>query len=339
MTDQSKIFKTISIFLTGMSLFASFAAYAHGGESHGSSPVASSSSKFGNTVENEKPLAVGFKFRSGYEFGQFTGALPSLNSYVGNDEVNLNMNYEFQIRQFNSDQASELPDRDYNNHLTGRAKKVLSDSVDFSLTGEYEKREASRLSRMINDYDYTGVNSGLTYKLKNDWSVTGAVATSSRHYPNGTYLIPSSSPTGAGEPIIPGSVTPATSEITLKGVTDTQNEMSVSLGGELGSQTVSFEGRYIANDSDLATRKYNSQALKLAFEKMLWSRILAQVSYSIENRNFSESIGKISTTELGLQKELSARTTLSALARNNENESVSIRTSSWEGYAQLQYVF
>ena len=319
-------------------VLASSFAYAHNGESHGSSPSASSSSKFGNSVEGESPLSMGVKLRSGFEYGPFTGVLPNLNSYLGSEEINLTLNYEFQVRQFSSELASDFPDRDFNNHLSASSKKILSESLVFALTGEYEKRQAVRISRMINDYNYAAVNPSLNYKLNAEWTVVGALTFSSRQFPNGTYLLPSSSPTGAGEPIVPGTTTPATGEVTLVGVTDNQNEAVLSINGDFGGQSLNLESKFISNDSDLNTRKYSGQSLKLAVEKLLWSRILAQISYGVESRDFSDHVDRISTTELGLQKEMSARMSISALFRNNEIAGA-IDSSTGEGYAQLQYVF
>ncbi len=69
---------------------------------------------------------------------------------------------------------------------------------------------------------------------------------------------------------------------------------------------------------------------------MLFARIYAQLSYAVENRTFSERADKINSTEIGLQKELSARMTVLGLARNTQLTSEE-STSIWEGYAQLQY--
>lgn len=312
-------------------------AYSHGGHAH-SAPANTSRTKFGSSSESESPLSLSFKVRSGYEFGSFVGALPSVNSYFGNEEVSLNLNYEFQARQFDSSQPSEYEDRDYNNHFTALAKKTVSDKLNFSLTGEYEVSQAVRIARMINDFNYTALNSNLSYKLENEWTVTGGYLFSMRKYPNGTYLTPSSSPSGVGEPIVPNDQPSATEPITLEGITDNLNEVSLALGGDLGSQTLNLEGKAIINNSDLATRKYNAQALKAGIEKMLFSRIFGQVSYAIESRAFADRTDRIDTLELGLQKDLSARMSVFGIARSTQTVSEE-NASFWEGYAQLQYAF
>lgn len=311
---------------------------AHVGHSHGSAPVTSSTTKLGGEASAENPLSVSFKIRAGNEFGEYYSAQPGLNGFFGNDEVNLNVNYEFQLRQFSSSPQSEYADRDYKNLFNTTVKKTLSPEVTFSLAADYEKNQAVQLARMINDYDFIGVRSGAAYKMKNEWTFNVNYLMSSRQYPNGTYLMPSSAPSGAGEPITPGQVNPANEAITLQGVTDNQNEAALSIGGDIGSQTLNFEGRYVVNDSDLTSRRYNSQVLKIALEKMLWSRIFAQLSYSIENRIFSERSDKIDVTEFGLQKELSARVSIAGILRNSQLETAESSSTS-EGYAQLQYAF
>lgn len=312
-------------------------AQAHSGHSHSSAPATSSISKFG-TSDNESPLSINFKLRSGQEFGQYVGALPSVNSFFGNEEISLNLNYEFQFRQFSSDQQSEYEDRDFNNHFAARIKKSVSEALDFSMAGEYETSQAARIARMINDYNYTVVTSNLMYKFANEWSLTAGYLYGIRQFPNGTYTIPSGSWSGTGEPIVPGEQVSSNESITIEGTTDNLNEMILSTTGELGNQTLSLETKYILNNSDLASRKYNSQAFKIGLEKMLWSRIFAQVSYALENRVFADRSDRIDVAELGLQKELSARMSISGIARNNQIESIE-SNSYWEGYAQLQYAF
>ena len=131
-------------------MFQNRQAEAHVGHSHSSAPASSSITKFG-TTDGESPLSINFKLRSGQEFGQYVGALPSVNSFFGNDEVSLNLNYEFQFRQFSSEQQSEYEDRDFNNHVAARIKKSVSEGLDFTMTGEYETSQATRIARMIND--------------------------------------------------------------------------------------------------------------------------------------------------------------------------------------------
>ncbi len=311
---------------------------AHVGHSHGAAPAATSTIKLGGEASAENPLSISFKIRAGNEFGEYYSAHPGLSSYFGNDEINLNLNYEFQLRQFSSSPQSEYADRDYKNLFNATVKKNLSPEITFSLAGDYEKNQAVQLARMINDYDFIGVRSGAAYKMKNEWTFNINYLMSSRQYPNGTYLVPSSAPSGAGESITPGQVNPANEAITLQGVTDNQNEAALSIGGDIGSQTINFEGRYVVNDSDLSSRRYNSQVLKVALEKMLWSRIFAQLSYSVENRIFSERSEKINFTEFGLQKELSARVSIAGILRNSQLETAESSATS-EGYAQLQYAF
>lgn len=312
--------------------------HAHEGHSHSASPAASSSTRFAGSVDSESPLSVNFKLRSGYEFGQYIGALPSLNSYFGNEDVSLNLNYEFQFREFGTEQASDYQDRDFNNYFSAKVKKSLSTKLDFSIAGEFNTSQAVRIARMINDSNYTAVHSNLVYRFENDWSLAANYLFGLRQFPNGTYLIPSSSPTGIGEPIIPGQQLPANTEVTAVGITDNQNEMALSTAGELGDQTIRLEGKAVLNDSDLASRKYSATAFKLALEKMLWSRIFAQASYALESRAFSNRTDNIGTAEIGLQKDLSARLSVLGTIRNNQAES--IETTSWmEGYAQLQYAF
>ena len=325
----------LSLFL--FCIFQSHIAQAHGGHSHTSAPATSSVSKFAIT-DGESPLSLNFKIRTGQEFGQYMGALPSLNSFFGNEEIGLNLNYEFQFRQFSSDKQSEYEDRDFNNHFVARIKKSVSETLDFSITGEYETSQAARLARMINDYNYTVVTSNLMYKFSNEWSLTADYLYGIRQFPNGTYSIPSGSPSGAGEPIVPVKQISANDSITIEGTTDNLNEMVLSTAGELGNQTINLETKAILNNSDLASRKYNAQAFKIGLEKMLWSRIFAQVSYALENRVFSDRSDRIDIAELGLQKELSARMSISGIARSNQIVSVE-NTSNWEGYAQLQYAF
>ena len=312
-------------------------AQAHGGHTHSSAPATSSILKLGIT-DSESPMSINFKLRSGQEFGQYVGALPSVNSFFGNEEISLNLNYEFQFRQFNSDRQSEYEDRDFNNHFAARIKKSVSEGMDFTVTGEYETSQAARIARMINDYNYTAITTNLVYKFANEWSLTAGYLYGIRQFPNGTYTIPSGSPSGVGEPIVPGAQAASNESITLSGTTDNLNEMVLSTAGELGNQTLNLESKYILNNSDLASRKYNGQAFKIGLEKMFWSRILAQVSYTLENRVFSDRSDRIDIAELGLQKELSARLSVSGTARSNQIASVE-NSSYWEGYAQLQYAF
>lgn len=323
-------------------LFSYSYLLAHVGHSHSSVPAASSNKNFTSAIDGESPLSINFKMRSGYEYGQFIGALPSLNSYFGNDEVHLNLNYEFRFREFlteeTSGQQSQYEDRDFNNYFSARIKKSLSSKLDFTITGEYETNQAVRIARMINDYNYTAVNSNLSYKMQNEWIVAANYLFGLRQFPNGTYLIPSGSSSGIGEPITPGEQISANEPITIEGVADNQNEMTLSASGELGRQTVTFEGRSILNNSDLTSRRYNAQAFRMALEKMLWNRVFGQVYYATENRIFSDRTDQIATAGIGLQKDLSARLSILGSARNNQAESVK-NTSWWEGYAQLQYAF
>ena len=171
-------------------------AWAHEGESHGSSPVSSSSTSFGGSSENDSPLSVNFKLRSGYSYGSYFSAIPSLNSYFGDETLNLNLNYEFQMRQFSSEVESEYEDRDFNNHASARITKMISDKLSFSLNGVYETSQAVRIARLINDYNSTSVSSNLSYELENEWSLSAGYLYALRQFPNGTYLIPSSSPSG-----------------------------------------------------------------------------------------------------------------------------------------------
>lgn len=311
---------------------------AHNGHSHSSSPAGSSRTKFGSSSDNESPLSLSFKVRSGYEYGNYMAGLPSINSYFGEDELNLNLNYEFQIRQFSSEQQSEYQDQDYNNHFTAQVKKSISDKVSFSLTGEYVLNQAVRVARMINDNTYTGLNAVAEYRLENEWTLAGGYLFSMRQFPNGTYLVPTSSPTGVGEPITPNEQPTINEPITLAGVTDNLNELSMSIGGDVGSQTINFEGKYILNNSDLGSRKYTAQAFRVALEKMLFARIFAQISYSTESRTFADRTDTVGATELGLQRDLSARMSVLAIARNIQLTSQA-SGSLWEGYAQLQYTF
>lgn len=331
--------KTLSIFL--FTIF-SLKAFAHDGHSHSSTPSSSSRAKIGSIGDSESPFSVGFKLRSGYEYGAYIGALPSLNSFFGGDELSLNLNYEFQLRQFNTEpqasQVSDYQDQDYNNRFLVQVKKIISEKMSFNLTGEYELNQAVRLARMINDYNYYALNSSITYQLKNEWSLAAGYLYGVRQFPNGTYTVPSGSSTGIGEPISPTDQSSTNAAVTLVGVTDNPNEMVLSYGGELGEQTLNFEGKYSINNSDLSSRRYNSQTIKLAIEKMLFARIFAQLSFAIESRTFSERVDKINSTEIGLQKELSARMTVLGLARNTQLTSEE-STSTWEGYAQLQYAF
>ena len=325
----------LSLFL--FCLFQNQKAQAHSGHSHTAAPVATSISKFG-AIESESPMSIGFKLHSGQEFGQYVGALPSINSFFGNDEISLNLNYELQVRQFSSDKQSKYEDRDFNNHFAARIKKSVSEALVFSMIGEYETSQATRIARMINDYNYTVVTSNLMYKFVNEWSLTAGYVYGLRQFPNGTYTIPSSSRSGAGEPIVPGQQVSTNQSITVEGTTDNLNEMVLASAGELGDQTINLETKYILNNSDLASRKYNAQAFKIGLEKMLWSRVFAQVSYGIENRAFSDRSDSLNVAEVGLQKELSARMSISGVARSNQI--VSVESSSyWEGYAQLQYAF
>ena len=331
--------KTLSIVLF---IIFSLKVSAHGGHTHSSTPSSSSRTKISSVGDSESPFSVGFKLRSGYEYGAYIGALPSLNSFFGGDELSLNLNYEFQLRQFNTEpqasQTSDYQDQDYNNRFLAQVKKTLSEKMSFNLTGEYELNQAVRLARMINDYNYYALNSSLTYQIENEWSLTAGYLYGVRQFPNGTYTVPSGSSTGIGEPISPTEQPSANAAVTLAGVTDNPNEMTLSYGGELGEQTLNFEGKYTINNSDLSTRRYNGQTIKLAMEKMLFARIFAQLSYAIESRTFSERVDKINSTEIGLQKELSARMTVLGLARNIQLTSEE-STSTWEGYAQLQYAF
>ncbi len=339
---MSKSFIILNYLIMIMAMSANSILQAHEGHTHAASPTASSSTKFSGSINGEDPLSVNFKLRSGYEFGQYVGAIPSLNSYFGDEELNLNLNYEFQFREFatakTTVQKQSLEDRDLANRFSAKAQKSITNKLSFSITGEYDTSQAVRLARMINDYNSTSVRSNLTYNFNSDWNLAANYVFSLRQYPNGTYLIPSSSPKGIGEPIIPGEQLPAKTEVTVLGITDQQNEAALSLAGELGEQTLILEGKAILNNSDLDTRVYNAGAFKLGFEKMLWSRIYAQTSFSLESRTFSNRTDHINTMEFGLQKDLSARLSILGTLRNNQTESV--KTTSWmEGYAQLQYGF
>lgn len=92
--------KTLSIVLF---IFFSLKVFAHGGHTHSSTPTSTSRTKIGAIGDSESPFSVGFKLRSGYEYGAYIGAMPSLNSFFGGDELSLNLNYEFQLRQFNTE--------------------------------------------------------------------------------------------------------------------------------------------------------------------------------------------------------------------------------------------
>lgn len=325
--------------LLGFILFFNLTyTWAHEGESHGSSPVFSSSASLGGSIENDSPLSVNFKLRSGHAFGSYFSVIPSLNSYFGDETLNLNLNYEFQLRQFSSEVESEYEDRDFNNHVGAGITKMISDKLSFSLAGAYETSQAVRIARLINDYNFTSVNSNLSYKLENEWSLGAGYQYALRQFPNGTYLIPSSSPSGAGEPIVPNEPASTNSPVTVEGITDNKNEFILSAAGDLGAQTVNLETKYIVNNSDLATRRYSAQAFRAALTKMLWARIFAQASYTIENRIFSDRADNINTAELALQKELSAKMSIAGLARNNQTTNTE-SGSIWEGYAQLQYAF
>lgn len=119
----------------------SLKVFAHGGEVHSSAPASSSLTKSSFSNNSETPFSVGFKIRSGYEYGAYVGALPSVNSFLGDDELNLNLNYEFQLRQFAADsqtgQTSEYQDQDYNNRFSAQVKKSISEKMNYYLTGEY----------------------------------------------------------------------------------------------------------------------------------------------------------------------------------------------------------
>lgn len=318
-------------------IFQVYVAQAHEGHTHGAAPANSSVFKFAET-DSDSPMALNFKLRSGQEFGQYVGALPSINSFFGNEEISLNLNYEFQVRQFSSEQPSEFEDRDFRNHFAARAKKSISEGFEIAFTGGYETNQASRLARMINDYNSTTITTNLSYKFADEWSFGASYLYGIREFPNGTYTIPSASFSGGGEPIVPGEQITANESVTIQGTTDNLNEIVFSINGGVGSQSINFETKYSVNDSDLATRKFSGQALKVGIEKMLWSRIFAQASYALENREFFQRSDRIDTAELGLQKELSARMAISGVARNNQVESIE-NSSYWEGYAQLQYAF
>lgn len=332
----------MKIFILILFTISALDVFAHGGHTHSSAPSNSSRTKIGAMTENESPFSVGFKLRSGYEYGAYVGAIPSVNSFFGNDELSLNLNYEFQLRQFNTEtqanQTSEYQDQDYNNRFLAQVKKIISENMSFNLIGEYELNQAVRLARMINDYNYYALNSNLAYQLENEWVLTAGYLYGVRQFPNGTYTVPSGSPTGIGEPISPIEQPSSTNAVTLAGVTDNPNELTLNYGGELGQQNLNFEGKYTINNSDLSSRRYNGQSIKMAMERMLFARIFAQISYAIENRSFSDRVDKINSAEFGLQKELSARMTVLGLARNIQLISEE-STSNWEGYAQLQYVF
>ena len=330
------------LFFILSTLFINFTVSAHGGHEHSSAPSGTSKAKFAGASDNENPFAIGVSIRSGYEFGSYVGVLPTISSFFGGDELGLNLNYEFLARQFNdAKQTESVPgyeDRDFNNHFTAQLKKSISEKLNLNITGEYELNQAVKIARSINDYSYYAVNSNLIYKLENEWSLTAGFLYGMRQYPNGTYLVPSSSPSGAGEPIVPNQQTTSNEPITLAGVTDNINEVTMLAAGDVGTQTLGLEGKYIINNSDISTRRYNGQALKAKLEKMLIARIFAQISFAFENRTFSDRSDKINTTELGLQKELSARVSVLGIARNTQL--ISEESSSlWEGYAQLQYVF
>lgn len=325
--------------LFGFILFFSLSPiWAHEGEDHGSGPVLSSSASFSGASENGNPLSIDFKLRSGYSYGSYFSAIPSLSSYFGDEALNLNLNYEFQFRQYSSEVESEYEDRDFNNHLGAGITKMISDNLSFTINGAYELSQAVRIARLINDYTSTTVNSNLAYKFTNNWAVGAGYMYGIRLFPNGTYLIPSSTPSGAGEPIVPNEPTATNSPVTIEGITDNKNEVVMSASGDLGAQTLNLETKYIVNNSDLTTRRYNAQAFKAALARMLWSRIFAQISYSIENRIFSDRSDNINIAQLGLQKELSARMSITGLARNNQTTATK-SGSIWEGYAQLQYAF
>lgn len=323
-------------------LFFSSKVMAHGGEVHTSAPASSSLTNLTFLSNSESPFSIGFKLRSGYEYGGYIGASPIVSSYFGNDELSLNINYEFQLRQFNSEvqanQTSEYQDQDYNNLFSAQIKKTISEKMNFYLSGEYGLKQAVRLARMINDYNYYALSSSLAYQLENKWFLTGGYLYGIRQFPNGTYTVPSGSPTGVGEPISPSEQPSASKEVTLSGVTDNSTALTLTYGGELGQQVLNLEGKFITNNSDLNLRQYNGQSIKLAIEKMLFARVYTQLSYGIENRVFSARVDKINRTEVSLQKELSARMTLLGLARNTQLISKE-STSTWEGYAQLQYAF
>lgn len=329
--------------ITTLLLLSGVTVFGHGGEVHTSAPSNTSRSDFGSSSGAESPFSMGFKLRSGYEYGSYLSALPSINSFFGSDELSLNMNYEFQIRNFNesnqsTSQASDYQDQDYNNRFVARVKKSISEKLDFNFVGAYVLNQAVRVARMINDYNYYSLNSNLAYKLENEWSLTAGYLFGVRQFPNGTYLVPTSSPSGVGEPISPTEQPTASDPITLSGVMDNSNEMSLAYGGELGEQTISFQGKYIINNSDVNTRKYNAQIVNISVERFLFARILAQLSYSLENRAFTDRVDKINTADFSIQKDLSARMTILGLARNMQLVSEE-SSSNWEGYAQLQYAF
>lgn len=331
------------IFTTFAIILLSLTANAHEGHSHSSAPTASARSSFKNSIESESPFSPTLKLRSGYEFGTFASFLPGFNTFLGHDEISLNLNYEFQFREFNtnqnSQQESSFSDRDFDHHAAAQIKKTLSDNLDFSTTAEYETSEATRLARSINDFYYISINPNLIYKLSEDWHLTGGYTFNQRHYPNGTYLVPLPSPTGAGEPIDPNqdpitTITP----ITREGISDVQNQIMLSIDGNLNDTTLHFEGKSLTNNSDLQSREYNALGAKLALERLLLGRLFGQLSYAFENRIFSERTDQVHITELGLQQELSARLSLSGIMRSNQLKTIT-STSYVEGYAQVQYAF
>ena len=324
-------------------LFISLISDAHEGHSHAATPTATSRSSFKSSIDSESPFAPTLKLRSGYEFGQFAGILPGFNTFFGNEDVSLNLNYEFQYREFSTSQNAQpqtnYADRDFNNHVSLQVKKSLSDLFDFTTSADYETSQALRLARSINDFQYYSVNPNLIYKLTDDWQLTAGYIFSQRLYPNGTYLIPSIAPTGAGEPIDPNSEPITTkSPITSEGITDIQNQALMNLSGNLNELLLQFEVKFLTNESDLESRIYNAQGAKIALEKRLWNRLFGQASYSSETRKFAERTDQTHITELGLQQELSARLSISGVARMNQLQTLQ-STSYTEGYAQVQYVF
>ncbi len=332
--------KAIFIFLM---LLLSTSAQAHEGHTH-SSPTAASHTKLGSGSTNSSPLSVGIKLRSGYEFGSYLSGMPSLSTFLGSDELSLTLAYEFQFKEYtaaNQQTNSDYSDRVFNNQLSTLINRKVSDDFALSISFGYEQNEAVRLERALNDSNYTSVNPNISYMFEGGPQVIGGYLFGYRKFPNGTYTTPPTTPSGIGEPInpIPQNSTPA-SAITTAGIADIRNEFNLILSGELGEQTLSLEGRYLTHNSDVSTREYKGQSLKLSTERMLGATgLFGQAAYAIENRQFSDTDTKIQTTEIGLQKELSARLSISGLATFNTTNTALVSNSWSETYAQLQYAF
>ena len=197
--------------------------------------------------------------QAGYRNDPYTGVMPGLSFFWGDESLSLLPSYHLRFRQFlaqeqveNPNAANRVRDQEIDHQGKLELKKKIAGSFSLGLLGKFQLTGSRIESSSINDVQSFTINPTVGFRRHENLSFEAGYEVAVQQYPRGTISIPPlAGTTGSGDTIFPQDPfqSPSAANEIIEGISDTQQSGYFAATSKLGVASLTCELRMVVNAS------------------------------------------------------------------------------------------